>query len=94
MVVLEKTAHEVIIVRGRTQEEWLIVPWWPCSGETIRTIAQAKLPREWVDESDRFADHCQGAAMTELLMQPAPAGRNEYEASSPTADRSSAASRC
>ena len=94
MVVLEKTAHEVIIVRGRTQEEWLIVPWWPCSGETIRTIAQAKLPREWVDESARFADHCQGAAMTELLMQPAPAGRNEYEASSPTADRSSAASRC
>jgi hypothetical protein len=37
------------------------------------------LPREWVDESARFADHCQGAAMTELLMQPAPAGRNEYE---------------
>ena len=46
MVVLEKTAYGATILRGRTEEEWLIVPWWPCSGQTIRTIASAKLPPE------------------------------------------------
>jgi hypothetical protein len=56
VVVLEKTAYGVTILHGRTEEEWLVVPWWPCRGETIRTIAPAKLPREWVDECARFAD--------------------------------------
>ena len=56
VVVLEKTAYGVTILRGRTKEEWLVVPWWPCSGEAIRTIAPAKLPREWVDECACFAD--------------------------------------
>ena len=54
VVVLEKTAYGVTILRGRTKEEWLVVPWWPCSGEAIRTIATAKLPGEWVDECARL----------------------------------------
>ena len=45
-VVLEKTAYGVTILRGRTEEEWLVVPWWPCSGEAIRTIAPTKLPHK------------------------------------------------
>jgi hypothetical protein len=56
MVVLEKTASGVTILRGRTEEEWLIAPWWPCSGEAIRTLAPAKLAQEWIDECARFAD--------------------------------------
>jgi hypothetical protein len=57
VVVLERIPDGVTILRGRTEEEWLVAPWWPCSGEAIRTIAPAKLPREWVDECARLADH-------------------------------------
>jgi hypothetical protein len=56
MVVLEKTAYGVTILRGRIEEEWLIAPWWPCSGDAIRTIAPKNLPREWVEECAHFAD--------------------------------------
>jgi hypothetical protein len=56
MVVLEKTAYGVTILHGGTEQEWLIAPWWPCSGNTIRTIAPTKLPREWVEECAHFAD--------------------------------------
>jgi hypothetical protein len=57
LVVLEQAAYVwVTILRGRTEEEWLVAPWWPCRGEAIRTIAPDKLPRELVEECARFAD--------------------------------------
>jgi hypothetical protein len=43
-------------LRGRTEEEWLVAPWWPCRGEAIHMIAPHKLPREWVEECAQFAD--------------------------------------
>jgi hypothetical protein len=33
VVVLERIAYGVTFLRGRTEEEWLVAPWWPCSGE-------------------------------------------------------------
>lgn len=45
------------VLRGRNPDtEWLIVPYWPCSGRTVRKMAPDKLPREFVDEAARFAD--------------------------------------
>lgn len=44
------------ILHGREEREWVIAPWWPCSGAAIRKIAPDKLPREFVDEAAAFAD--------------------------------------
>jgi len=45
------------VLRGRNTElEWVIVPYWPCSGKTVRKMAPDKLPREFVEEAARFAD--------------------------------------
>jgi hypothetical protein len=44
------------ILRGRGEDEWVVAPWWPCSGKTIRKVAPDKLPREFVKEAAAFAD--------------------------------------
>lgn len=44
------------ILRGRTEAEWVVAPWWPCSAGAIRKVAPDKLPREFVDEAARFAE--------------------------------------
>ena len=46
VVVLEKTAYGVTILRGRTKEEWLVVPWWPCSGEANRVPLEVRHRRK------------------------------------------------
>jgi hypothetical protein len=44
------------ILHGRTENEWVIAPWWPCSGAVIRRVAPDKLPKQFVDEAASFAD--------------------------------------
>jgi hypothetical protein len=44
VVVLEKTAYGVTILRGRTKEEWLVVPWWPCSGGPSARLRRPSCP--------------------------------------------------
>lgn len=55
MVLLERT-DGFAILRGRDESEWVIAPWWPCSGAAIRKVAPDKLPRDFVDECASFAD--------------------------------------
>lgn len=55
MVIVE-TKSGVTKVRGRRKGEWMLVPYWPCSGRTIRKLARADLSKEWVDEVASFAD--------------------------------------
>ncbi len=43
-------------ITGSNENEWLIVPYWPCSGKTVRKMAPGKLPKAWVDEVAAFAD--------------------------------------
>jgi hypothetical protein len=44
------------VLRGRKENEWVIAPWWPCSGAVIRKVAPDKLPRAFVAEAAAFAD--------------------------------------
>jgi len=44
------------ILHGATESEWVIAPWWPCSGSVIRKVAPDKLPKSFVDEAAAFAD--------------------------------------
>lgn len=55
MIVLEQS-DGFAVLKGRTEKEWIVAPWWPCSGAAIRKIAPDKLPREFVEEAASFAD--------------------------------------
>lgn len=55
MVVMEQS-DGFTILRGREEHEWIIAPWWPCSGKVLRRVAPAKLPAAFVDECAAFAD--------------------------------------
>lgn len=55
MIMLEQS-DECAVLKGRNENEWIIVPWWPCSAAVIRKIAPDKLPKAFVDEAARFAD--------------------------------------
>lgn len=44
------------ILRGREKEDWIIAPWWPCSGRALMKVAPAKLRRAFVQEAAAFAD--------------------------------------
>jgi hypothetical protein len=55
MVVMTREGGFAVL-RGREENEWLIAPFWPCSGRALRKVAPDKLPREWVDECCAFAD--------------------------------------
>lgn len=46
----------LMVLRGRKEGEWVIAPWWPCSGTIIRRVAPDKLPRKFVDEAAAYAD--------------------------------------
>lgn len=55
--MIVKTVEEdgFVVLRGRSEDEWVIAPWWPCSAATIRTVAPDKLPKAFVDEAAAFA---------------------------------------
>jgi hypothetical protein len=56
MVILERHPDNMAVLYGSTNEEWIVLPYWPCSGATVRKIAPDKLPRTWIDECAIFAD--------------------------------------
>lgn len=57
MVTVEVDPSGMATLRGRDPDkEWVIVPYWPCSGRTVKKMAPDKLPREFVEEASRFAD--------------------------------------
>lgn len=44
------------VLWGRSENEWIIAPWWPCSAAAIRKVAPDKLPRTFVEEAAAFAE--------------------------------------
>jgi hypothetical protein len=55
-VIVMRQEDGFTILHGRKESEWVIAPWWPCSGAAIRKIAPDKLPKEFVEEAACFAD--------------------------------------
>jgi hypothetical protein len=55
-MIVKREEDGFVILHGRTESEWVIAPWWPCSGAAIRKVAPDKLPRDFVDEAAAFAD--------------------------------------
>ena len=43
-------------ISGRNKGEWMLVPYWPASGRTIRKLARPTLSEEWIEEAAAFAD--------------------------------------
>lgn len=56
MIVLERDGHHAVLYGRDRDKDWVIVPYWPCSGRTVKKMAPAKLSREFVEEAARFAD--------------------------------------
>lgn len=44
------------VLHGRNKDEWIVAPWWPCSGETIRKVAADKMSRDFVEAAASFSD--------------------------------------
>lgn len=44
------------ILHGEAEDDWIIAPWWPCSGAAIRKVARSKTSKAFVDEAAAFAD--------------------------------------
>jgi hypothetical protein len=44
------------VLHGRNENEWVIAPYWPCSGQAIRKVAASRMPKAFVDEAAAFAD--------------------------------------
>lgn len=55
MVVVEKK-NGIIRLRGRNKGEWMLVPFWPCTGNTVRKLARPGLSKDWVEEVAAFAE--------------------------------------
>lgn len=55
MVKVEVRAG-VTKISGRNKGEWMLVPYWPCGGRTIRKLARPGLSKEWLEEVAAFAD--------------------------------------
>lgn len=55
MITLEQS-DGMAILRGRNENEWVVAPWWPCSGGVIRRVAPDKLPKKFVEEAAAFAN--------------------------------------
>lgn len=66
MIVLERDGHHAILYGRDREKDWVIVPYWPCSGSTVRKMAPPKLSQEFVEEAARFADaeHAESAGAT------------------------------
>lgn len=45
-----------ILTGNDPEKDWVIVPFWPCSGRIVRKMAPDKLSRDFVDEAVSFAD--------------------------------------
>lgn len=56
MITLERDAGMAVLYGRDRDKDWVIVPYWPCSGRTVKKMAPDKLSREFVDEAARFAD--------------------------------------
>ena len=55
-MVIKEEEDGFVILRGRESENWIIAPFWPCSGNSLRKVARSKASKDWVDEACRFAD--------------------------------------
>jgi hypothetical protein len=55
MIVIERVGGNVW-ARGRTKQEEMLLPWWPCTGATVRLLADDDLPPDWLEELVRYAD--------------------------------------
>lgn len=55
-MIVKREEDGFVILHGVQENEWVIAPWWPCSGTAIRKVAPSKLPSAFVDEASAFAD--------------------------------------
>lgn len=55
-MIVKREEDGFVILHGREESEWVIAPFWPCSGAAIRRVAPDKLPRTFVDAAAAFAD--------------------------------------
>jgi hypothetical protein len=56
MIILEMDEAMAVLKGSNPDKEWIVLPYWPCSGRTVRKMAPDKLPRAFVEEAARFAD--------------------------------------
>lgn len=56
MITLELDESMAVLYGRDRDKDWVVVPYWPCSGRTVRKMAPDKLSREFVDEAAGFAD--------------------------------------
>lgn len=65
MIMLELDGGFAVLKGRDPDKDWVIVPYWPCSGKTVRKMSPDKLSREFVDEAASFADAEYQASQTQ-----------------------------